>query len=271
MYKELKNIDFIIFDLDGVFYKEDEKIQGGKEIIEYLNNKKIDYCFFTNNSNYKTKEYKEKLLKADIKVSENIIFTTTKLMEHYLFEKFAKDIFVLGSKQLQNSLYEKYTKNTTNPEYIIIGMDNQITLKEISNTINLIGKNTKIIAANPDRLIPLKNRFELECGIINSIIEEFTNKEIKIIGKPSVYGYETILKKFNKKKNKTLMVGDTYETDILGAKNSKINPAWIKTGNKLPNYVVKKDFMIFDNLIDLRNNLEEAKRVKPLCFLLRMN
>ncbi|WP_320033579.1 HAD-IIA family hydrolase [Halarcobacter sp.] len=260
MYKILKDIDFIIFDLDGVFYREDENILGTKEIIDYLNSNGIEYCFFTNNSNYKTKRYKEKLLKGAVDVNENKIYTTTKLIEHYLFENCANDIYVLGSTQLQESLYTKYQKNTTSPEFIIIGMDNNITLKAISNTINLIGENTQIIAANPDKLIPLKDRFELECGVINSIISEFTNKEIKIIGKPNSYGYETILNKFNKKKEKTMMIGDTYDTDILGAKNSKINPAWIKTGNDLPKYVVKKDFMIFDSLIDLKEKLEKAKR-----------
>ncbi len=260
MYRCLEDIEFIIFDLDGVFYREDEKIDGTKEIIDFLDKKNIDYCFFTNNSNYKTDRYKNKLLKGGVDVSEDKIFTTTKLIQHYLEENCPKDIYVLGSDQLKNTLYKKYEKNSTNPDFIVIGMDSYITLKDISNTINLIGENTKIIAANPDRLIPLKDRFELECGIINSIISEFTNKEITIIGKPNSYGYETILKKFNKEKEKTMMIGDTYDTDVLGAINSKINPAWIKTGNKLPKYVVKKDFMIFDSLIDLKEKLEEAKR-----------
>lgn len=260
MYKILKDIDFIIFDLDGVFYREDENILGTKEIIDYLDLKNIEYCFFTNNSNYKTKRYKEKLLKGSVDVDENKIFTTTKLIEHYLFENSAKDIYVLGSTQLQETLYSKYKKNSISPEFIVIGMDNNITLKDISNTINLIKNNTQIIAANPDKLIPLKDRFELECGVINSIISEFTNKEIKIIGKPNSYGYETILNKFKKEKEKTMMIGDTYDTDILGAINSNINPAWIKTGNDLPKFVVKKDFMIFDSLIDLKEKLEKAKR-----------
>ena len=260
MYEVLKHIDFIIFDLDGVFYREDEQIEGTKEIIDYLDKQKIEYCFFTNNSNYKTKRYRDKLLKGGVDVSENRIFTTTKLIEHYLFEKEAKSIYVLGSSQLQETLYDKYTRCNNTPEYVVIGMDSEITLKDISNTINLIDKDTQVIAANPDKLIPLKGRFELECGVINSIIEQFTKKEIKIIGKPNSYGYETILKKFNKQYHKTVMVGDTYETDILGAKASKINPAWIKTGNCLPNYVVEKDFMIFESLLDLKDSIEKTKR-----------
>jgi 4-nitrophenyl phosphatase len=260
MYKTLKDIDFIIFDLDGVFYREDEQIKGTKEIIDYLEEKEIEYCFFTNNSNYKTKRYKEKLLKCNVNTHENKIFTTTKLIEHYLFENSANSIYILGSNQLQESLYTIYEKNETNPEYIIIGMDNDIKLKDISKTINLIKDNTKIIAANPDNLIPIKDGFDLECGAIIKIIQSYTKKNIEVIGKPNKFGYETILKKFNKTNLQTLMVGDTYSTDVLGAKNSGINPAWIKTGNALPIDIKKIDFMIFESLIELKQKLKEAKR-----------
>ena len=68
MYRCLEDIEFIIFDLDGVFYREDEKIDGTKEIIDFLDKKNIDYCFFTNNSNYKTDRYKNKLLKGGVDV-----------------------------------------------------------------------------------------------------------------------------------------------------------------------------------------------------------
>ena len=260
MYKALNNITFIIFDLDGVFYRENKSIEGTKEIIDYLDEENIEYCFFTNNSNYKIHRYKDKLLNCGVNINEKKIFTTTKLIEHYLFENSQKNIYVLGSEQLKDTLYEKYPKNDKNPDTIIIGMNNDITLKDISNTINIIGKNTQIIAANPDRLIPVRNGFELECGVINDLIKEFTHKEIKIIGKPNSYGFDAILKKFEKKKSETIMIGDTFDTDILGAKNSGIFAGWIKSGNKLPKDTLNIDFMIFESLRELKDKIKDAKR-----------
>ena len=260
MYEALKNITFIIFDLDGVFYRQEQSLEGTKEIIDYLNKENIQYCFFTNNSNYKIHRYKEKLLTCGVDVSEKNIFTTTKLIEHYLFENKLDNIYVLGSKQLQDNLYEKYKRNDKNPDIVILGMENNITLKDISNTINIIGENTQIIAANPDKLIPVKDGFELECGVLIDIIEDYTKKMVQVIGKPSPYGFDTILSKFDKQKCETLMIGDTFETDILGAKNANISAGWINSGNKLPCDTLDFDFMSFKSLIELKEEIKKAKR-----------
>jgi ribonucleotide monophosphatase NagD (HAD superfamily) len=124
----------------------------------------------------------------------------------------------------------------------------------------LIGKDTQIIAANPDKLIPVKDGFELECGVLIDIIEEYTKKMVQVIGKPSPYGFNTILSKFGKENSETLMIGDTFETDILGAKNANISAGWINSGNKLPSDTLDFDFMIFKSLIELKEKIKEAKR-----------
>lgn len=256
MKKDLKNIDFIIFDLDGVFYRGGKSLDGVKEIISFLNQKEINYCFFTNNSSYELSHYKNKLKSYGINISKKQIINTTKIINHYLKLNKIKEIYVLGSKSLKASLYKNRRKNKKAPEAVILGMNNDIKLKDISKTIGIINKDCQIIASNPDKLIPTENHYDLECGVIIDIIEEFTQKKVNILGKPNIYGFDYIFKEFNVNKDKTIMIGDTYETDIKGAINSNIKAGWIKTGNKLPKEVNnKKDFFVFDSLFDLKNKL----------------
>jgi HAD superfamily hydrolase (TIGR01450 family) len=138
-------------------------------------------------------------------------------------------------------------------------MDENITLKDISKIINLCKQECKIIASNPDKLIPVKNGFNLECGVIIDLIENFSDKKVEILGKPSKYGYEYILSNFNKLPKNTLMIGDTYETDIIGALQMGINPAWISTGNTLPYNLETRKFMKFKDLSDVKIQLEKVK------------
>lgn len=56
------------------------------------------------------------------------------------------------------------------------------------------------------------------------------------------------------------MIGDTFETDILGAKNANIYAGWINSGNKLPYNTLDFDFMSFKSLIELKEKIKEAKR-----------
>jgi 4-nitrophenyl phosphatase len=90
----LNKIKFIIFDLDGVFYRDNQAIKGGKEIIEKCNENNIDYCFLTNNSSYPFSKYVKKLFNCGINVNENKIITSRILLKEYLKSKKIEKIYV---------------------------------------------------------------------------------------------------------------------------------------------------------------------------------
>ena len=62
-------------------------------------------------------------------------------------------------------------------------------------------------------------------------IEEFGGK-IEFIGKPFLNIYNAAFKKFNisPETNKIVMIGDTIETDIVGAYNAGIDSVLVRTG-----------------------------------------
>ncbi len=255
MKKSLKNTKFIIFDLDGIFYRGENPINGGKELIDFCKNNNIGYCFLTNNSSYPLITYKEKLLACGVEAELEQIVTTTMLLQDYLSKQSSHKIYVIGSSYLKKTLYKHFIKTPNNPDTLVLGMDENLTLLEISQTINLIGKNTNIVAANPDELIPKQYGYDLECGIIIDIVKKITKKEILIVGKPNNYAYNYIFKKFNIKAEDTIMIGDTYNTDILGAINHDITAVWIATGNSLPKNIKNDNFLRLKSLFHLKEKL----------------
>ena len=250
-YHTLNKIKFVIFDLDGVFYRDHEAIDGGKDIIEFLDANKIGYCFLTNNSCFPLQTYQEKLKVCGITINQEKIITTTSLLCSYITSKQFQDIYVLGSPHLKSILYEKFRHNDVKPDALIVGMHELITLEDISKAINALGEKSEIIAANPDKLIPKSGGFGLECGVILDILHSVTDKESFVVGKPNKYAFDFILENYNVQKEEVLMVGDTYDTDILGALNSNIKAAWVKTGNTLPNDINHDQFISLDSLHDL--------------------
>jgi len=250
-YHTLNEIKFIIFDLDGVFYRDHDVIDGGKDIIKFLDANKIGYCFLTNNSCFPLQTYQEKLKVCGITINEEKIITTTSLLCSYITSKQFQDIYVLGSPHLKSILYEKFRHNDVNPDALVVGMYDLINLEDISKAISVLEKDSEIIAANPDKLIPKKDGFGLECGIILDILHSVTNKKSFVVGKPNAYAFDFILENFNVKREEVLMVGDTYDTDILGALNSDIKAAWVQTGNVLPKDINQHQFISLKSLHDL--------------------
>jgi len=256
----IQNKKLIILDLDGVVYKENNLIKDAKAFIDFLIDSNIQYCFLTNNTSYDLHHYKKKLSGFEIKVNDENIITPLKLINHYLEQNHYKKVFILGSESLKKYVYKNFDKEDNNPDCIVIGMDDNITLKKISKIINLSNDNNiPIIATNPDLLIPKTNRYDLECGAIIMLVEKFTTKKVKVIGKPNSFAFEYIQEKFNIDKSNTLMIGDTYDTDIYGAINSAIDAVWVGTGNKLPENIDLTSFSRVSNLIELSKIIEKNR------------
>lgn len=255
MEYNLKKIKAFIFDLDGVFYKSDEILKGGEEIIRFLQAKDIPFAFYTNNSRKNPDEYVKKLANINIFVNENQIFTAGVLSKEYIELNYPnKKIKIYGSSSLKKLFIDSKIEKE-NPDIILIGMDNSINMKDLSQIRNFAQKEKQLIFTNPDSFIPTKNGFEFECGLIIDIMKKYCIKKPIIIGKPSSFGFELILDFLKVKKQNLAMVGDTYQTDIKGAIKVGIIPIHLNTSNKAYNKDIL-EALEFDDLETLLLELE---------------
>jgi len=250
----VEKVKFVIFDLDGVFYRGFTPLPGGKEMLDFLEKNGIGYCFLTNNSSYPLYMYIEKLKGFGLDVYENQIITTSMIMDRYLDLHNISSIHILGSAHLKNALNSKICANNKTPQALIVGMDDSISMADISCALNRCDGNTQIIATNGDYFIPRDGRFDLECGAILDILCKALNRPHIIVGKPSLFAFDFALERYGASRNSTLMVGDTYETDIQGALESGLQAAWIATGNSLPKHDNSTKFTRHSDLNDLIQN-----------------
>jgi putative hydrolase of the HAD superfamily len=65
----------------------------------------------------------------------------------------------------------------------------------------------------------------VNCGIIGFISDIYISEEIKTT-KPSVEIFQYAIKSSNARKTESLMIGDSWETDIVGAKNFGIDQVY---------------------------------------------
>ena len=129
-----------------------------------------------------------------------------------------------------------------------------IVLKNIAGQNNLLK-----ICANPDISIPKGDMTRYCAGYFAKIIEENGGKVV-YTGKPKDIMYQHVFKKAGKiPKNRILMIGDTFETDILGAQNSGIDSALVLTGNTRKFHSMYES--LDDKLLALGEKAAELKMV----------
>ena len=139
-------IKAFLFDLDGVFYVDNQIIPGVDITIEWLKQNKIPYKFVTNNTTLPRKKLVEKmnkiglLLKEDDLISANYAGT---LLLNRLRIKSCK----LVLQEIAKFDYQHFDTSNPKPEAIVIGdIGPNWNYNLMNDLMNLILEGAKLIA-----------------------------------------------------------------------------------------------------------------------------
>ena len=257
MLEKLKKIKCFLFDMDGTIYLGNTLFPSTKTTLSKLETLEKKYYFLTNNSSKNQKYYKIKLDNMGISVQESDIFNSTDSIIYYLKEKKCKNIFLLGTDELRQSLIENnfHVVNGKNEaiDYVVVGFDLTLNYETLSTACQYIDQGIPYVATHPDVRCPLEGKLYIpDCGSFIALIKEATGKECEVItGKPSKYMLDVVLEKTGFEKEEIAMVGDRLYTDIAFGKNSGILSVLLLSGEATEDDVKKsnvKPDLIFNDI-----------------------
>lgn len=265
----LNDYDLFLFDLWGVVI-EDDKLYSG--VVESINNiLKQKKVFFVSNAPRPAFTMKEKLQQWGLEgVTEEMIITSGDVARELILEeaiKLGRDkltIYHLGADQNDDILSRfnhTITHDHTKADVFLLSLfrDENQNIREFDSLLkNIAGQDNLLkICANPDISVPKGDKIRHCAGYFAQIIEE-NDGEVVYTGKPKDIMYKHVFKKAgNISKDRILMIGDTFETDILGAQNSGIDSALVLTGNARKFHSMHES--IDDKLLALGKRAAELK------------
>eukprot|EP00116_Pleurobrachia_bachei_P010732 sb/3470994/ len=138
-------------------------------------------------------------------------------------------------------------------KYVIVSLDRDFSHAKLTQAYLYITENNaeylapdvdRFFSCGPDRKIP--GTHSLQAGL-TSLVE----KGPKVIGKPSRFIFEILEEEYGKiDKERTLMIGDSYETDMKFGFNCGVSTALVLTGNAkkedVGSFERKPDFVLSD-------------------------
>jgi len=233
--KKIQNIQGLLIDLDGTIYQGSVLLPGAKEFIDWVNDSHLRYIFVTNNSTKTPKKIVKKLSSLGIRVEEDKIVTSAIVTASYLAELPEYIIaYAICEEGLLSALKEKGIEvSETNPNYVVLGLDTNFTFEKLEKAIYAIHAGARYILCNPDKVIPEADGFAPDAGSLSAAIESATNIKPTVIGKPSPHIFRFAAKKMEIPLSNLIMIGDSIETDIKGARNLGIKTCLVQTG--IPN------------------------------------
>ena len=240
----MKDYQGYFIDLDGTTYKGKKQIPAAGRFIKRLQDAKKEVLFVTNNST-RTPDFVAENLRENhnINVTAENIYTTAIATADYLrsIAPVKSKIYVIGESGLKLALEKRgFILTDDQPEYVVVGLDTSVTYEKLEKAVLLIRNGAKFIGTNADSNLPNERGMAPGPGSIVKLVEYATQVKPVMIGKPEAIIMKMALERVKLPKERVIMVGDNYHTDIEAAINVGMDSLLVYTGLSRPEEVVKE-------------------------------
>lgn len=261
----LKRVDLdlvsnIIFDCDGVIWKNGILIPGVHNTLKILASKGKKLIFLTNNSTLSRRDLFLKFLSLDLQILPSSIFNSGYMLARHLRNIYqniiSPSVYVIGASGLVDELklfgfnvlgsteddemvidkvnLTSLTWDNDNISAVIVGNDVKINYYKISRAIYYLlkDKNCLFFCTNRDPIFPtyVENLSLPAAGVMVSAIECGSGRKAsEPLGKPNHLIYDILTEELSLE-GKSMMVGDSLDTDILFGRKAGIYTLLVETG-----------------------------------------
>jgi glycerol 3-phosphatase-2 len=216
--------DAFLFDLDGVVYLGDEPLPGARESLARLRAGGKQVRFLTNNPRPTRKQVAQKLVGMGVEAYPEEVVTSGRATALYLRESELGSAYVVGSRGLASEIegvgVEVVDRGPC--EAVVVGADEHVSYAHIRQAARWIFDGARFVATNADGSFPSPKGPLPGTGAIVEAVRATTGREPVVVGKPFPAMFEMALKTLNAGRDRVVMIGDSPETDIEGARRAGI-------------------------------------------------
>jgi len=231
--KNLKSIRLFLFDLDGVLSvgKENPRYLGGRELVTRLKKTGKRVFVVTNDSTHLREELRVNLAKFGFPLGIDEILTSSYLTALYLKKRFGRaSFFLVGERGLKGELKAAGHFEGERPDVVVVGYDRKLSYEKLNTAQRFLRNGAELVGSYGGAVFMSDRGPALSAGPIIKALEYGSGKRAVMIGKPSPRMFKFALELAKERAERTVMVGDQIETDLLGAKRAGVHTVLVLTG-----------------------------------------
>ena len=261
--KNARDLDAVIFDIDGVVTHLGRAISGAGEMLSMLRRIGLPYVFLTNDGNHSPQEKCANMRKNGLEVDPSEIASCGHALPAALEELGlnGESLLVLGDLGEPGYADPSGIRQVRGEQGldecrgVILSEENYDWGTSLNLALNLLNTHPDypLIVLNPDEIYPIApERVHIGAGGLARMLERILaglGHEVKpmYLGKPHKPVYRYIQNRLQTRlgrevaRDRLLMVGDNLQSDILGALNFGCRSALMLTGITSPKMLAASD------------------------------
>lgn len=243
-----EGVKAVLFDLDGTIYHGSKIIDGANEAIAHCRRLGKRVFFLTNNSARTRQQVLGRLQSMGIECVLEEVITSSYVSALSVLQQGFANLYVCGTDDLKAELRASGVEPVSADvaENLLVGYDPEFTYAKCAEAVRVAVHAKTIVACNKERVFRGEGaKLFPGCGAIVAAIEWSANREVDyLVGKPNTLLLETLCREFGYGVDDIVMVGDTYESDILMA--SRFGCASVLVGGE-----ERDDTVVIDQIGDI--------------------
>lgn len=246
----LAQFDDFLIDLWGVIWDEEKVYPGAADFCRRLLDQGKRLCFLSNCAEHLPESMAVRFREAGLaEIDERFIATSGQAMAPWfrLNGLAGRRVYTFGNEALCENVRRAGAEPIDLPEdplavrdepqsdCLVLGGHYVFTWRRLGDVASAVRlADLRVLLPNPDRVVTNQEGvIHFPAGMIAHVIETaLPSARIERIGKPYPFIYDFAMERFGQgaRRERTLMIGDSLETDILGANRSNIPSLLIGQG-----------------------------------------
>jgi HAD superfamily hydrolase (TIGR01458 family) len=256
-----------LFDLDGVFYVDDQLLPGANATLEWLQDQQIPYRFITNNTTLPRKQLTQKLQHLGLKLKDDQLVSANYAGVLYLKKQGFKTCRLVLREAAQAD-YKDFDTATQTPEAIVVGdIGEAWDYPLLNGLMNQLFEGAELVALHKGRYFQTEKGLNLDSGAFVAALEHAAETQALVVGKPEAAFFELATQGLDCQAHEIAMVGDDLINDIGGAQKMGYASFLVKTGKFRAALYQKSKIRphhLVDNIGSLRDYITSKNLINSL-------
>lgn len=219
----------LIIDIDGTILNGTRELNHASTFIKYLEKTNKRYLLATNSIQSPDVQV-QRLRQIGLSLPPDKIYSPIDSINQMIAKEKVSNVMVMGSKDEIAQVKANHTCES--PELILL-LDfekSNFSYKDLQAIIDHHENGADIFSASGSSYYLKDGKKQIDTGAFVHLFESITKCKIEILGKPSLHYFLNAKAVLNENSSSITVIGDDWQTDILGAKQAGFQSILIKSG-----------------------------------------